>query len=144
MKIQILSSLAVGFALSATALAEQSSGDQKSASVASQAISGVTYMPPAPTAAPVVAPATSSIMSVPDIDTSATVATPMPAYHVQDQKQRVQRDVDHQIKVVKWLDNTKPAAKTVSVGKNAILGIFAEPQEGANGKVEVPFVDLEY
>ncbi len=161
----------VGLTLSATALAESSSADPKPAdSVAKEAISGVTYQPTAPTA-PVVAPATSSVMTAPDapatgvaeVSTTAVPTTPeavttpttaasttataqgtMPAYRVAEQKQRTQRDVDHALRIEKWLNNDKPATKTVQISPTSKLAIFAEPQEGYNGKVEVPVLDLEY
>jgi hypothetical protein len=161
MKNIILSTFVVGLTVSASAFAQSSADPKPADSVAKEAISGVTYQPTAPTA-PVVAPATSSIMTAPDAAVTPTPETPavsteltpgtapaasataMPAFKVTEQTQRIQRDVDHAAKVQSWLATTKPAVKTIQVSQNAVLGILAAPKEGSMQKAEVPALDLEW
>lgn len=150
----------VGLTLGATGFAQSSADPKPADSVAKEAISGVTYQPTAPTA-PVVAPATTSIMSAtaPDATSVAPVSTELttaqapasaaqttalPAYKVTEQQQRTQRDVDHAARVEKWLVTTKPAVVTLPVSKNAVLGLLEAPKEGAMQKAELPVLDLEW
>ena len=130
--------IVVAFGLGAASLLADTPASPKSSSpVAKQATAGIQYNP---TAANNVAPASPVANPVPASPSEGVTA--LPAVNVTEQEKHTMRDVDHDVKVTKWLE--KPSVYSKPLNGSVQIALLSAPKEGANGKAEEPVVDLEW